>query len=161
MTAAAPGAVLACTGLARAFGALRAVDGVDLSLPPGARHALIGPNGAGKSTLFKLLAGGLRPSAGRVWLDGRDVTRLSDARRARLGIGQTFQHSSLFLSMTAAENIALAAQRTLGQPWSPVPRTRVAVQRRVEQLLAEVGLAERGATAVGALSHGECRQLEL
>ena len=162
MTGAAPGAaVLACTGLARAFGALRAVDGVDLSLPVGARHALIGPNGAGKSTLFKLLAGGLRPSAGRVWLDGRDVTRLSDARRARLGIGQTFQHSSLFLSMTAAENVALAAQRTLGRPWSPVPSPRPAVQRRVEQLLAEVGLADRGATAVGALSHGECRQLEL
>jgi branched-chain amino acid transport system ATP-binding protein len=158
---AAPGSVLACTGLARAFGALRAVDGVDLSLPAGARHALIGPNGAGKSTLFKLLAGGLRPSAGRVWLDGRDVTRLSDAPRARLGIGQTFQHSSLFLSMTAAENVALAAQRTLGRPWSPVPSQRAAVQRRVEQLLAEVGLADRGATAVGALSHGECRQLEL
>jgi branched-chain amino acid transport system ATP-binding protein len=160
MTAAEPG-VLACTGLARAFGALRAVDGVDLSLPAGARHALIGPNGAGKSTLFQLLAGGLRPSAGRVWLDGRDVTRLSDARRARLGIGQTFQHSSLFLSMTATENVALAVQRTLGRPWSPVPRRRPAVQRRVEQLLSDVGLGERGAMPVGALSHGECRQLEL
>ena len=97
-------AVLSCQGLARTFGALRAVDGVDLALPAGARHALIGPNGAGKSTLFQLLAGGLRPTAGRVSLDGRDVTRLSDARRARLGVGQTFQHSRLFLSMTAAEN---------------------------------------------------------
>jgi branched-chain amino acid transport system ATP-binding protein len=153
--------VLSCTGLARAFGALRAVDGVDLSLPAGARHALIGPNGAGKSTLFQLLAGGLRPSAGRVWLDGRDVTRMSDARRARLGIGQTFQHASLFLSMTVADNVALAARRAMGRPWSPVPRPSPALDERVEQLLASVGLEGRRALPVGALSHGECRQLEL
>jgi branched-chain amino acid transport system ATP-binding protein len=153
--------VLSCTGLARAFGALRAVDGVDLSLPAGARHALIGPNGAGKSTLFQLLAGGLRPSAGRVWLDGRDVTRMSDARRARLGIGQTFQHASLFLSMTVADNVALAARRAMGRPWSPVPAQNPALDERVEQLLARVGLEGRRALPVGALSHGECRQLEL
>jgi branched-chain amino acid transport system ATP-binding protein len=153
--------VLSCTGLARAFGALRAVDGVDLSLPAGARHALIGPNGAGKSTLFQLLAGGLRPSAGRVWLDGRDVTRMSDARRTRLGIGQTFQHASLFLSMTVADNVALAARRTLGRPWSPVPRPNPALGELVELLLARVGLEGRSALPVAALSHGECRQLEL
>ena len=153
--------VLACKGLARTFGALRAVDGVELALPAGARHALIGPNGAGKSTLFQLLSGGLRPSAGRVWLDGRDVTRMPDARRARLGIGQTFQHASLFLSMTVADNVALAAQRTLGRPWSPVPRQRPALRQRVEQLLADVDLLGRRAVPVAALSHGECRQLEL
>ena len=133
---AASHAVLACTGLARTFGALRAVDGVDLALPAGARHALIGPNGAGKSTLFQLLTGGLRPTAGRVWLDGRDVTRMSDARRARLGVGQTFQHASLFLSMTAADNVALAAERALGRPWWPVPRRRPALNARIDQLLA-------------------------
>jgi branched-chain amino acid transport system ATP-binding protein len=153
--------VLSCTGLERAFGALRAVDGVDLSLPAGARHALIGPNGAGKSTLFQLLAGGLRPSAGRVGLDGRDVTRLSDVRRARLGIGQMFQHSSLFLSMTVSDNVALAARRTMGRPWSPVPSHSRALSERVEQLLADVGLLASCAMPVAALSHGECRQLEL
>jgi branched-chain amino acid transport system ATP-binding protein len=160
MSAAAP-AVLSCTGLERTFGAVRAVDGVDLSWSAGARDALIGPNGAGKSTLFQLLAGGLRPSAGRVWLDGRDVTRMSDVRRARLGIGQTFQHSSLFLSMTAAENVTLAAERAIGRPWSPLPRPGAALRERVEQLLAEVDLLERRAVPVAALSHGECRQLEL
>jgi branched-chain amino acid transport system ATP-binding protein len=153
--------VLSCSGLVRTFGALRAVDGIDLSLPAGARHALIGPNGAGKSTLFHLLAGGLRPSAGQVWLDGRDVTRMSDARRARLGIGQMFQHSSLFLSMTAAENVTLAAERILGRPWSPVPRSGRALGERVEQLLADVNLTGRRTVPVAALSHGECRQLEL
>jgi len=154
-------AVLACTGLVRVFGALRAVDGVELALPAGARHALIGPNGAGKSTLFQLLAGGLRPTAGRVWLDGRDVTRRSDAGRARLGVGQTFQHSSLFPSMTAADNVALAARRAIGAPWSPVPRRSPALTARVEQLLDDVDLLARAGAAVAALSHGECRQLEL
>jgi len=153
--------VLSCSGLVRTFGALRAVDGVDLALPAGARHALIGPNGAGKSTLFQLLAGGLSPTAGRVSLDGRDVTRLSDARRARRGLGQTFQHSSLFPSMTAAENVALAAERALGAPWSPLPRHRPALAERVDRLLADVDLLARRDVPVAALSHGECRQLEL
>jgi len=158
----APGSpILSCAGLVRTFGALRAVDGVELTVPAGARHALIGPNGAGKSTLFQLLAGGLAPTAGRVWLAGRDVTRMPDARRARLGIAQTFQHSSLFPSMTAAENVALAAERVLGRPWSPWPRPRRALRERVEQLLADVDLADRRGVPVAALSHGECRQLEL
>jgi branched-chain amino acid transport system ATP-binding protein len=157
----ASASVLSCKGLARAFGALRAVDGVDLALPTGARHALIGPNGAGKSTLFQLLAGGLRPTTGRVWLAGRDVTRLPDARRARLGLGQMFQHSSLFLSMTVAENVALAAQRTMGRAWSPIPRRSRALDQRVDQLLDEVGLPGRRGVGVGTLSHGEARQLEL
>jgi branched-chain amino acid transport system ATP-binding protein len=153
--------VLSCSGLVRTFGALRAVDGVDLALPAGARHALIGPNGAGKSTLFQLLAGGLSPTAGRVSLDGRDVTRLSDARRARRGLGQTFQHSSLFPSMTAAENVALAAERALGAPWSPLPRHRPALAEGIDRLLADVDLLSRRDVPVAALSHGECRQLEL
>ncbi|HYU15072.1 MAG TPA: ABC transporter ATP-binding protein [Candidatus Acidoferrum sp.] len=154
-------AVLSCAGLHRNFGAVRAVDGVDLALPAGARHALIGPNGAGKSTLFRLLAGGLSPSAGQIWLDGGDVTRTSEARRARLGIGQTFQHSSLFLSMTAGENVGLAAQRLLRRPWSPLPVARRELSERVDALLVDVGLGGRGSAPVAALSHGERRQLEI
>ena len=94
--------VLACAGLSRAFGALKAVDAVDLEVVPGARHALIGPNGAGKSTLFKLVTGVLRADAGTVSLAGDDVTRRSEVKRCRLGMSQTLQHSSLFPSMTAA-----------------------------------------------------------
>jgi branched-chain amino acid transport system ATP-binding protein len=158
---AAVSSTLSCAGLHRHFGALRAVDGVDLALPAGARHALIGPNGAGKSTLFRLLAGGLRPTAGRIFLDGGDITRASEARRARLGIGQTFQHSSLFLSMTAGENIRLAVQRLIGRPWWPLPGTRAPVRDRVDELLADVGLDGRGGVPVASLSHGERRQLEV
>lgn len=152
---------LSCAGLRRAFGAVRAVDGVDLSLPPGARHALIGPNGAGKSTLFRLLAGGLRPDGGRIALGGVDITRWSEARRARAGLGQTFQRSSVFSSMTAGENVALSAERAVGRPWWPLPSARPAVRERVAALLAEVGLEGRAGAAAASLSHGERRQLEI
>jgi branched-chain amino acid transport system ATP-binding protein len=141
---------LEVTGLRRSFGALRAVDGVDLALAAGARDALIGPNGAGKSTLFRLIAGNLAPSGGRIVFDGADVTAASEERRARLGIGQTFQHSSLFLSMTAAENVAIGARRASGP-----------LRARVDALLAEVGLEGRAAAPAATLAHGERRQLEI
>jgi branched-chain amino acid transport system ATP-binding protein len=152
---------LRCAGLRRSFGALQAVDGVDLVVERGARHALIGPNGAGKSTLFKLVTGTMRASAGTVELAGRDVTRLSEAARCRLGMSQTMQHASLFGSMTAAENVALAAARHGGGRISPVPRRQPAVRARADELLAAVGLADRRDVRVPALSHGERKQLEV
>ena len=158
-------AVLACAGVSRSFGALRAVDGVDLEVAPGARHALIGPNGAGKSTLFKLVTGVLRPHAGTVSFEGRDVTRTSEVRRCRLGMSQTLQHSSLFPTMTAAATVALAVQRhgvdERGSRISVVPRRQADVHARSEQLLAEAGLDGRGGVPVPALSHGERKQLEV
>ncbi|HEV2784371.1 MAG TPA: ABC transporter ATP-binding protein [Actinophytocola sp.] len=150
---------LACHAVTRTFGALRAVDAVDLAVRPGARHALIGPNGAGKTTLFRLITGLLRVSDGQVELGGRDITRLSEVRRARLGIGQTLQHASLFGSMTAAENVALAVRRQ--GTVSPVPRRERATWARVDELLALVGLADRGGAAAARLSHGERKQLEV
>ena len=157
---------LECRGLTRAFGALRAVGGVDLTVAPGARHALIGPNGAGKSTLFKLVTGTLTPDAGTVALAGRDVTGLSEVRRCRLGMSQTLQHSSLFASMTAAQTVALAVQRhgvdgSRAAPVVPWPRPQRAVRARAEELLERVGLAGRGAVAAPALAHGERKQLEV
>jgi branched-chain amino acid transport system ATP-binding protein len=152
---------LRCSGLSRSFGALKAVDGVDLVVEKGARHALIGPNGAGKSTLFKLVTGTMRAHAGAVELAGRDVTRLSEVVRCRLGMSQTMQHASLFGSMTAAETVALAAARHEGGRISPLPRGRPAVRQRAEELLAEVGLADRRDVPVPALSHGERKQLEV
>ncbi|HVL85836.1 MAG TPA: ABC transporter ATP-binding protein [Mycobacteriales bacterium] len=157
--------VLSCTGLSRAFGALKAVDGVDLHVAPGARHALIGPNGAGKSTLFKLVTGILRADAGTVSLDGADVTRVSEVRRCRRGMSQTLQHASLFSSMTAVETVVLAVQRHGadggGGRISVLPRHRPRVEERAEELLGEVGLAGRGHVMVHSLSHGERKQLEV
>ncbi|WP_203995947.1 ABC transporter ATP-binding protein [Virgisporangium aurantiacum] len=147
--------------MSREFGALRAVDGVTLSVARGARHALIGPNGAGKSTLLRLVAGGLPVSGGRIHLGDVDVTRAPEARRAWLGIGQTFQQSSLFGSQTVADNVALAVQRRRGRPWLPVPHRRPAWAARVDELLARVGLADRAGDPADALSYAECRQLEV
>jgi len=152
--------ILGCVGVRRSFGALRAVDGVDLTVAAGARHALIGPNGAGKSTLLRLIAGGMPVTAGQISLDGIDVTGKPEASRARLGIGQTFQHSSLFRTLTVADNVALAVQRRRGRPWLPVPR-RPAWAARVDELLARVDLADRANERVDVLSYAECRQLEV
>jgi branched-chain amino acid transport system ATP-binding protein len=153
--------VLRCDQVSRSFGALRAVDGVTLGVAAGARHALIGPNGAGKSTLLRLVAGGLPVSGGRVRFGGADVTGAPEPRRARLGIGQTFQQSSLFRTLTVADNVALAVQRRRGRPWLPVPHRRPSWAARVDELLARVGLADRAHDRVDALSYAECRQLEV
>jgi branched-chain amino acid transport system ATP-binding protein len=154
-------AALSCHAISRTFGKLRATDNVDLAVRPGARHALIGPNGAGKTTLFRLITGLLRPTSGRVELYGRDVTRLSEVRRARLGVGQTLQHASLFPSMTAAENVALAVRRHERGAIVPFPRRERTVWDRVAGLLTDVGLADRSGVAAATLAHGERKQLEV
>jgi len=153
--------VLRCAGLSRSFGALKAVDDVDLTVEPGARHALIGPNGAGKSTLFKLVTGTMRAAAGTVELNGQDVSRRSEVQRCRLGMSQTMQHASLFASMTATETVALAVQRHSGRRIGLLPRSRPEVRARAEQLLADVGLAGRSNVVVPSLAHGERKQLEV
>ena len=154
-------ALLELTGVGRSFGALKAVDGVDLEVESGARHALIGPNGAGKSTLFRLISGELAVTSGTVQLSGAEVTKLSQVRRARRGLAQTMQHSSLFLTRTAAQNVALAAQRHRGSARWLLPRRQRDVDSRVTELLDAVGLSERAAVPVSSLSHGERRQLEI
>ncbi|CCG03438.1 ABC transporter ATP-binding protein [Blastococcus saxobsidens] len=153
--------LLSLSGVGRHFGALKAVDDVSLEVPAGARHALIGPNGAGKSTLFKLITGTLPLSAGTISLAGSDVSRLPEQQRARRGISQTLQHSSLFLTQTVQQNVLLAAQRHHSSRRSLVPRRQAAARERVAALLSDVGLAGRAATPVAALSHGERRQVEV
>lgn len=153
--------VLSGTGLGKRFGAVRAVVGVDLSVTAGSRHALIGPNGAGKSTLLQLLSGVQAPSEGVVRLCGRDVTRMSETRRSRLGLSQTFQHSSLFPTMTVQQNVALALQSRHGVRLWPQPQLRRSIVARACELLDTVGLAEQAGVAVSALAHGQRRQLEI
>jgi branched-chain amino acid transport system ATP-binding protein len=153
--------LLSLSGVTRRFGALTAVDSVDLDVPAGARHALIGPNGAGKSTLFKLITGSLPVSAGSITLGGSDVTRLSEHQRARRGISQTLQHSSLFLTQTVEQNVLLATQRGHGRRHSLVPRRQAAARDHARALISDVGLAARADVPVAALSHGERRQVEV
>ncbi|MGH2557964.1 MAG: ABC transporter ATP-binding protein [Thermomicrobiales bacterium] len=156
-------ALLEVIDVCRAFGSLRAVEGVSFSVRAGSRHALIGPNGAGKSTLFNLITGSLKVSSGRIRFAGAGITGLTEHRRAGLGIARTFQHSSLFLRETAMENVLIGVQRQAGVAWSmlrPALRRPELVDHCVE-LLDAVGLAGRSSRLAGELSHGERRQLEL
>jgi branched-chain amino acid transport system ATP-binding protein len=100
--------ILTLSDVVVAFDALRAVDGVSLTVPRGQRRAIIGPNGAGKTTLFNAIAGILPPTAGRIAFDGHDVTRLPPHKRARLGVSRTFQITNLFPRLSVTDNMLLA-----------------------------------------------------
>ena len=101
-------------GLTKRFGGIVAADDINFRLEAGARHALIGPNGAGKTTFINLLTGVLPPSAGRVLLEGEDITRLSPERRVKRGLARTFQINQLFHAMTPLETIAIPVTERLG-----------------------------------------------
>jgi branched-chain amino acid transport system ATP-binding protein len=155
--------ILAVEGLDKSFGALKAADRVTLDLRPGEIHALIGPNGAGKSTLIKLISGALAPDGGSIRFLGQDVSRLDVAARARLGLGRTFQVSSLIPDFTALANVLLGVQARGGSSFrffrpAMSERDRVAAAR---DILASVGLADRALVRTAELSHGERRLLEV
>ena len=155
--------LLQIDGLSKAFGALVATDDVTLAIRRGETHALIGPNGAGKPTLVGQLTGELAPDAGRIIFDGRDMTGLSTAQRARLGLARSFQITSIFSSFTAEGNVALAVQATEPHSfrfWRPAERI-ARLRQPARTLLADVGLGRRGHLVAGAMSHGQHRQLEL
>jgi branched-chain amino acid transport system ATP-binding protein len=156
-------AVLSVQNLSKSFGALKATDDVTIEVRQGEVHALIGPNGAGKSTLIKQICGDLQCDAGAVRLEGRDLAGLDVADRAQLGIGRTFQVSSLALEFSALRNVMLAVQAKRGSSFGffrPVMRDRNLVAP-AEAILERVGLAERAAIPASDLSHGERRQLEI
>jgi branched-chain amino acid transport system ATP-binding protein len=152
--------LLAITDLTHTYGELTALDGINLTLAAGARHAIIGANGAGKTTLLGLVAGTIRPAnSGRIVLAGRDITRLDPARRARLGVARTFQTAQLVDTASAADNLVLAAWRHTRGMWPPGRYRRLAARSR--SLLAGLGLAEHADTPAAALAHGQRRLLEL
>lgn len=156
-------ALLSVRGLTRTFGAVRACDALDFDVTAGELHAVIGPNGAGKSTLIGQLAGEIRPDAGSIRFDGRELRHLSTDQRARLGLARSFQVTSVFPGFTALENVALAVQAHAGHSFHffrPAWREAALVDRARSEL-ARVGLARRAAAPAGALAHGEQRQLEL
>jgi len=156
-------AILTARGLTRDFRGFRAVDGVDLDVAAGTIHALVGPNGAGKTTLFNLLTGFLRPTAGRIELDGHDVTGLPPERIARLGVARSFQITSLFPALSAQEHVALALQSPSGLGWRFWRSDKLArrYHDRARELLDLVGLAELAGTPADALAYGRKRALEL
>lgn len=152
---AAPGrapAVLELAALSWAIGSVTIVDRIDLTVAEGEFLALIGPNGAGKTSLFNLVSGVTRPTGGSLALDGRRVDRLPPHRRARLGIGRTFQSSSVFATMTVAEHVELAARAVGARRVTAADRAGV---------LDRVRLGHRAGQPAGGLSHGDKRKLEL
>ncbi|MFD9302845.1 ABC transporter ATP-binding protein [Streptomyces sp. NPDC060048] len=159
--------LLRLEGISRHYGSFKAVDGLGLTVRAGTRHAVIGPNGAGKSTLFGLISGTLTATAGRILLEGRDVTRTPVDRRVALGVAATFQHSSLFLRESVLENVLLAVlrrpggRRGAGLGGFRKVSARPEALARAHALLERVGLPGRHGIAAGALSHGERRQLEV
>jgi len=156
-------ALLSVEGLTRRFGGLTAVNAITLDLHVGEVHAVIGTNGAGKSTLINMLSGELAPSAGSVRFGGDDVTRWSQPRRARRGLGRSYQRNTIFPGLTVLENCRLAAQARAQRPWSwwNAASACAASLDAAHRAAARTGLDALLAEDAGLLSHGQKRQLEI
>jgi branched-chain amino acid transport system permease protein len=151
--------VLEVTGLSKYFGGLKAVDGVDIQVRRGGVHALIGPNGSGKTTTLNVLSGLYKATAGRIVLDGTDITHMQPHQRTAAGLGRTFQNIRLFRSMTALENVEIGAER---------PGNRMigeggdaALTERAMEALTFVGLGPRANELISSFSYGHQRLIEI
>jgi branched-chain amino acid transport system ATP-binding protein len=155
--------ILTLSDVVVAFDALRAVDGVGMTVPRGQRRAIIGPNGAGKTTLFNAIAGALLPTGGRIVFNGHDITGLPPHRRAQIGISRTFQISNLFPTMSVQDNMVLAVRGRSPRKFSLLgkPDTDDGEAQRIAAALGAARLAARGDAIVKELSYGEQRQLEI
>ena len=154
---------LEARGLVKQFGALLATDNVSFAIAPGARQALIGPNGAGKTTLINLLTGVVKPSEGRVLIDGRDVTALAPHERVRLGLSRTFQINQLFPHLTPAESLGLAIseRNRSGADFWRVAGTRPEIVAEIEELLTRFDLEAEMDEPTRKLAYGKQRLLEI
>ena len=156
-------AALETQGLCKSFGALAVASDIEFRLEQGARHALIGPNGAGKTTFVNLVTGVLAPSAGRILLDGDDVTALPQAQRVKRGLARTFQINTLFRGLSVLENVCLAIGERLGVAgdlYRPAGSRRDVVDEAYAAL-ERLGLAAEAQRRVRELSYGRQRLVEL
>jgi branched-chain amino acid transport system ATP-binding protein len=155
-------ALLRTEQLTRAFGSLLAVDRVNVSVRRGELRSIIGPNGAGKTTFFRLISGEMRPSSGRIWFDGREITGLPQHQVARLGVAKSYQITNVFPHLTVLENVRVAVQghARAYDFWSKASHLRD-VRRRAESLLERIGLGRKAGQLAAHLSHGEKRHLEI
>jgi branched-chain amino acid transport system ATP-binding protein len=150
-------------GLTKSFGGLVALDQTCLAVQTGEIHALIGPNGAGKTTLIHHISGAMQADAGRVVLDGQDVTQLPIDQRARLGLVRSYQVTSVFPHLSVQDNLALAILATDGggfRFWRAASSERTRYHQ-ADAMAERIGLADFRMQAAGALSHGAQRQLEV
>ncbi len=155
--------LLQVEGLAKRFVGIVANDDLTLHVAPGELHAVIGPNGAGKTTLIAQLSGQLKSDGGRIRFAGDDITTLPPHKRSLLGLARSFQITSLFLDLSALDNVALAVQAHASHSfhfWRNARRDE-ALRAPARAALARVGLSDRADWPAAELSHGEHRELEL
>lgn len=153
--------LLAVRSLAKSFGGIAAVGGVDFDVAAGEVVALIGPNGAGKTTCFNMVGGQLVPDAGTIRLDGHDIAGQPARRIWRLGVGRTFQIATTFASMTVVENVQVALLSHQGRLADPISRVASLETETARVLLAQVGMADRADRQASELAYGELKRLEL
>jgi branched-chain amino acid transport system ATP-binding protein len=155
--------LLEIRGLVKAFGAHRAVAGVDLDVHSGTLHSVIGPNGAGKTTLFNLITGELPPTSGKILFEGKDITGRPPHLMPRLGLARSFQRNNLFLNLKVEQNVWAAAFAKTARRvycWRPVS-AYLEHRTTAQAALAEVGLDDLAQRSVKELSHGDRRLLEV
>jgi branched-chain amino acid transport system ATP-binding protein len=158
-----PDVLLRGHGITRRWGGLVALDNVSIELERGAVHAVIGTNGAGKSTLINILSGEIAPSDGHVELLGQDVTPWAQPRRARAGLGRSYQRNTIYQDFTVFENCRLAAQAGRQRPWrwwSDATHDHMTTEH-AHEAAARAGLDALLDRQAGLLSHGQKRQLEI
>jgi branched-chain amino acid transport system ATP-binding protein len=155
--------ILEAVGLEKRFGGIIAAHDVTLRIEKGARHALIGPNGAGKTTVINLLTGVLKPTAGRIMLDGKDITALEPHQRVRLGMARTFQINQLFADLTPLETIGLAVSERLGSgnDWWRLVGSKSAVVDEIVEIVERFRLADVMHERTAILPYGKQRLLEI
>jgi len=153
--------ILAVDGLGKSYGGVKAVDHVSFALARGEFLALIGPNGAGKTTCFNMLGGQIRPDAGRVRFEGRDITGAAPRQVWRLGIGRTFQITQTFASMSVRENVQLAFAAHHGRVFSFLAPAAALYRDEAEAILEQLGIAAQADRVCGVLAYGDLKRVEL
>jgi ABC-type branched-subunit amino acid transport system ATPase component len=153
--------VLEVSNLTKSFGGLVAVDDVSLHVRRGAVHAIIGPNGAGKTTLFNLITGLMKPEAGRVVLEGEEITGTAPWRLVKRGMGRSFQQTNLFWALSSVDNVTLAGAAVSDATRKMYGGHASALRERARDLLDRVGLGSFAGFAASELSHGDQRSLEV
>jgi len=155
--------VLATENLEKRFGGIVATNNVSMKIEKGARHALIGPNGAGKTTIINLLTGVLAPTAGKIFLDGNEITGVSAHARVRLGIARTFQINQLFADLSPLETLGLAVSERLGSghDWWRIVGSKSQIVEEVIALLEQFHLADVMNERTAILPYGKQRLLEI
>ena len=153
--------VLETKGLAKSFGGVQAVAGVDLGMPRGEIRALIGPNGAGKTTFFNMLTGQLKADAGDVRFKGERLSGLPPHAVWRRGVSRTFQITATFLTLTGLENVQVALQSHRRQTYALLSRAAGIEREAARDLLRQVGLEGQAERPAGVLAYGDLKKLEL